>query len=248
MEVLVTEQLLALAASKRKLDEQPATAYAIDRARSSATIRAVRARIGPAAAIPLDEVRRYYEEHRARYDVPERYQLWRILCKTRDEAATVLAEAEKNPTPATFGDLARDHSLDKATSLRAGNLGFVTADGTSNEPGLRVDVNIVRAAQSVRDGELVATPVAEGEYFSVVWRRGTIAARKQALEDAAASIRDALWKSRVREETDRLVASLRAGKVRDLDVAALESLDLPTIDEVARRPPPPARFDADGKP
>ncbi|MDP9034779.1 MAG: peptidylprolyl isomerase, partial [Myxococcota bacterium] len=189
-DVLVKEELLALAATGRKLEQQASTAFAIERARSDASVRAIRTRIGPAAAIADEEVRRFYDEHRARYDVPERYQLWRILCKTREEAASVLDEAKRSATPAAFTELARAHSLDKATYLRAGNLGFVTADGVSNEPGFRVAPGIVQAAQAVRDGELVPTPVAEGDSFSVVWRRGTIAARKQTLDDAAASIRD----------------------------------------------------------
>ncbi len=244
-DVLVKEELLALAATSRKLDEQPSTAFAIERARSSASIRALRARIGPAAAIAEDDVRRYYDEHRARYDVPERYQLWRILCKTRDEAASVLDEAKRTPTPAGFTELARNHSLDKATYLRAGNLGFLTADGVSNEPGLRVDPAIVHAAQSMRDGELVPTPVPEGEYFSVVWRRGTIAARKQALDDAAASIRDVIWKSRVKAETDKLVASLRAGKLRDFAPDRLDEVAFPVVDDVARLAPSARRDGAD---
>jgi peptidyl-prolyl cis-trans isomerase C len=175
----------------------------------------------------MDEVRRYYEENRARYDAPERYQIWRILCKTVEDALSVLEAMKRDPTPATFGALAREHSLDKATNLRAGNLGFVTADGGSNEPGLRVDPAVVRAAQSVADGALVPEPVGEGQYFSVVWRRGTIGPTKRAVDDVAAQIRDALWKARVKEETDRLLARLRADKVRSLDPSLLGAIDIP---------------------
>jgi peptidyl-prolyl cis-trans isomerase C len=169
-------------------------------------------------------VQKYYDANRARYDTPERLQIWRILCKTKEEAQSVLDEAKKEPTPKEFGDLAREHSVDKATNLRAGNLGFIAPDGTSNEPGLRVDPVIVTAAHGVRDGELVSAPVAEGEYFSVVWRRGTIPATKRTVDQVAAQIRDALWKARVKDETDRLVASLRAAKLRDMNASLLDLL------------------------
>ena len=156
----------------------------------------------------MADVRAYYERNRARYDAPARYQVWRILCKTSDEARAVIAAAQADPTPKTFAQLARDHSQDKATALRSGNLGFLTADGTSNEPGLRVDPAVVRAAQAVRDGDIVPAPVLEGELFSVVWRRGSTAAQKRTVEEVAAPIREILARERVKTAVDALVASL----------------------------------------
>jgi peptidyl-prolyl cis-trans isomerase C len=226
-EILVPETLLSLGGEARNLSAEDRTAYDIERARSSATLRALRERIGPAAAIPMSDVQKYYDENRARYDTPERYQLWRILCPTQESAVRVLEESKRDPSIKNFGDLAREHSLDKATNLRSGNLGFLTAEGLSSEPGLRVDPAIVRAAQGVRDGELVPVPVAEGEYFAVVWRRGTIPANKHPVEAVAAQIRDAIWKARVKKGTDELVARLRTAKLRDLDDGLLEAIELP---------------------
>jgi peptidyl-prolyl cis-trans isomerase C len=222
--VLLPEALESLGAGAEKLDRQQVTSYQLERARSQSVVRAIRARLGPESAIPMEDVQKYYDEHRARYDAPERYQIWRILCKTREDAQSVLDAARKDPTPKAFGDLARDHSIDKATNLRNGNLGFVSVDGTSKEPGLRVDLSIVRAAQGVQDGQLVATPVSEGDGFSVVWRKGTLAATRRSVDEVAAQIRDILWKTRVKEETDGLIASLRAARLRDLDVSVLSTL------------------------
>ena len=238
-EVLVREDLLSLGAQVARVDTQPAVARALDRVASGATVRAIRDGLGPPASIPMADVRAYYEKNRARYDAPARYQLWRILCKTSDEALTVLAAAQADPTPKTFAQLARDHSQDKATALRAGNLGFLTADGTSSEPGLRVDPAVVRAAQAVRDGELAPAPVVEGEFFSVVWRRGTTAAQKRTVEDVAAPIREILSRERARTAVDDRIATLRAAKVRDLHEDLLDTLDLspPSVVPDASRAP-----------
>jgi peptidyl-prolyl cis-trans isomerase C len=224
-QVLVPEGLYAQSAAAQKLDQTPPTAFEVERAVSNATLRAIRAKLGPESAIPMTDVQAYYDAHRDRYDTPERYQIWRILCKTEDEAKGVIAEAQKNLDIKQFGDLARQHSIDKASNLRAGNLGFLSPDGTSNEPGLKVDPAIVRAAQGVRDGQLVPAPVPEGDGFSVVWRHGTIPANKRSVDDVAAQIRDTLWKARVKEETDKLVASLRASKLKDYTESPL--FDLP---------------------
>ena len=234
-QVLLPESLEALGAQAQKLDQQPSTAQAIERARSKATVRAVRARIGPESAISMDDVQKYYDANRSRYDTPERIQIWRILCKTKEEAQSVLDQAKKEPTPKEFGELAREHSVDKATNLRAGNLGFITPEGTSNEPGLKVDPSIVKAASGVRDGDLVPAPVPEGEYFSVVWRRGGIPATRHTVDQVAAQIRDALWKTRVKDETDRLVASLREAKLRDLNVSLLDQLGAPSTGDAGVR-------------
>jgi len=223
-QVMIPDALESLGAEADKLDQHLPTSYAVERVRSQATVRALRERVGPAASISNDDVQKYYDANRFRYDTPERIQIWRILCKTKDEAQKVLDEVKKDATPKEFGDEAREHSVDKASNLRAGNLGFIAPDGTSNEPGLKVDPSIVRAAQGVRDGELVPQPVAEGEYFSVVWRRGTIAPSKRTVDQASAQIRDTLWKARVKDETDRLVASLRAAKLRDFNPAPLDTL------------------------
>jgi peptidyl-prolyl cis-trans isomerase C len=230
-EAFVRESLLSLRAEAAGLGERLPTSYALERARSGATIRAIRARIGPASAIADDDLRSYYEQNRSRYDAPERVQVWRILCRTREDALAVIDAVRSDPTPKNFGDLARDHSQDKASYLRAGNLGFLTGDGASNEPGLRVDPAILRAAQGVRDGDLVPTPVVEGAYFSVVWRRGTIAATKHALNEVAAQIRDTLWKTRIKEETDRLVATLRATRLRDVNDELLVAAEFPVLSD-----------------
>jgi peptidyl-prolyl cis-trans isomerase C len=234
-QVLLPEALEALGAQAAHLERKLPASSAVERARSQAAVRAIRARLGPAASIPMEDVQKYYDANRARYDTSERYQIWRILCKTKEEAQSVLDEAKREPTPKEFGDLAREHSLDKASNLRAGNLGFLTAEGTSSEPGLKVDPAIVHAAQGVRDGELVQAPVPEGDGFAVVWRRGTIAATTRTVDQAAAQIRDAIWKARVKEQTDALVASLRAAHLRDFDAGAVDSLGAIPPPSVAAR-------------
>lgn len=227
-DVLVDDRLLEIAAARDGLERDPATGYALDRARAMATIRAVRARAGDASAISADEVRSYYDANRARYESDERVQVWRILCATRDEAQFVVDSFRQGgSTPKAFADLAREHSRDKGTYLRSGDLGFIAADGSSSFPGLRVDPAIFRAAASVHDGEIVSSPVAEsGGGFGVVWRRGTIPAVHRTLDEAASSIRVILSKAHVKEETDRLIAKLRASELRDLDASPLDTLEL----------------------
>jgi peptidyl-prolyl cis-trans isomerase C len=238
-DVIVPDVLLALGADDRKLDKDPTTAFRIARARSSATLRALREQIGTAQSIPMEDVKAYYEKNRSLYDAPERIHVWRVLCKSREEALTVLEAARRDATVSNFNALARDHSIDKATYLRGGNLGFLSPDGTSNEPGVKVEADIVKAAQRVKDGEIVPEPVAEGPNWAVVWRRGTVGASRRTVEDAAAQIRDSIHRERVERATQKLMADLRARDVKDVNEELLKLVEISPGDgtiSATRRP------------
>jgi peptidyl-prolyl cis-trans isomerase C len=238
-QVTERELLLAAGAESRGLDKKQPTVQQLARARSNATLRALRATLPAPSAIPDEDVRRYYDENIGHFDSPERINLWRILCKTREEADTVLAEAKREPTVVKFNALAREHSLDKATNLRGGNVGFVAPDGTSNEAGLKVDPALVKAARSVKDGEFVAAPVAEESNWAVVWRRGTVGASKRSLQDASAQIRTTLFRERTEGAEKKLIADLRARELSNVDPSLLGLIVLPPFDAgvPARRSP-----------
>jgi peptidyl-prolyl cis-trans isomerase C len=174
----------------------------------------------------MDEVKKYYDENRSHFDTPERYSIWRILCKTREEAVSVLEAAKKDATPQNFTALARDHSVDKATTMRGGNLGFLAADGTSNEAGLKADPAIVKAAQAVKDGEFVSTPVAEGPYFAVVWRRGTVGALHRSVEEAKDQIQSTLFKQKLEETSKKLLDDLRARDLHEFNPELVNSIEV----------------------
>lgn len=229
---LVPEVLWSLLAREKKLTAEAVTE---ERALAHATLRETERALGPAHAISEEDVRAFHVANAARYDQPERIQLWRILLSSEEEARGVLERLKKDGTAALFRELAREKSLDKASSLRAGALGFVSPDGQSSEPGLKVDPALPRAASSVKDGEFVPSPVREGEHFAVVWRRGTLKAVRRSASEAAAEIRDALWRRRREEAEQNLLARLRQEHVTDLAEGILGELDIPQPDPLLER-------------
>lgn len=227
-QVLVRDMLLAAGAEARGLAAKSPTVHQLARARSNATLRAVRAAVKPAATVSDDEVRQFYEQNRVRFDAPERLQLWRILTDTQEDAAVVLAAASKELTTNKWNDLAREKSIDKATNMRGGNLGFLAPDGTSNEAGLKADPALVRAAaKDAKDGELVPHAVAEGDHYAVVWRRGTLPASHRSVEDVAPQIRTTLYRERLEKAEKAHIDELRRTQVRDVDPSLLGLIVLP---------------------
>lgn len=238
-QVIVPDALWAQGASARHLDAQIPTRFDLDRVRAQATLRALRARLGPPENVPMSDVQAYYDKYKSRYDAPERIQIWRISCATREEARSVLAEAKKDPTVTHWDKLTREHSLDKATYLRSGNVGFVAADGTSNEAGLRIDPAIPKAAQAVRDGEFVPDPVPEGTGFAVVWRRGTVGASHRTVDDVKAQIQWSILRQKEEDEKKKLVDDLRKKNLREENPELLSGIDVAPPDGVIvprRRP------------
>lgn len=228
-DIVAHDILLSIAAETQKIDQRLPVQQAIARAKAEATKRAVRQQ-AEATPITNEDVQKYYNDHLSLYDAPERYGVWRILCATREEAVAVLDAAKKTPTPDKFTELARDHSIDKATNMRGGNLGFVALDGTSNEAGLKVDPAVVKAASAVKDGELVAQPVAEGNGFAVVWHRGTAGASKRSLQSVEGQIKDTIAKNRGDDALAALKADLHARLVKDEDDALLQTIEISQTD------------------
>jgi peptidyl-prolyl cis-trans isomerase C len=253
-EILLPEVLYALDAEKQKLATQLPASNKILRARANATTRALTAGSRTAGSIGLPEVEHYYQANRSKYDSPERLYVFRILCATRPEAEQVLALAKREPTLEAFTKLAHDSSIDKATNLRAGNLGYLTPDGTSSEAGLAVDPVIVAAAAKVKDGEFVPVVVPEraGKEttpngpssskdvgFSVIWRRGSIPANHRSVAEVAAQIRESIWKEEAEETAKRHLAELRKAHLTELNESLLNGIEITPSegDVVTRRRP-----------
>ena len=232
-QVILPDALWSLGAAAHHMERQVPTRFDLDRARAEATLRALRAKLGGPEAVSMDDVRAYYDAHKERYDAPERYQLWQIVCATKEEAQTVLAAAKHDPTIAAWSKLARDHSLDKATYLRNGNVGFVTLDGTSNEAGLKVDPAIVRAATAVHDGEFVPDPVLlAGSSWAVVWRRGTVGASHRSVEDSKEQIQRTILHEREEDEKKKLLVDLRAKNLKEYNPELLAGIDVAPPDGI----------------
>jgi len=230
-QVILQEVLYALAAEKQHLGEQLPTSNKLLRTKAGAATKAVIATVRSIHDIKMDEIQRYYDANHEKFDTPERMNIFRILCESQQEAEVVLEAARKEPTLENFTKLAHEHSADKATGLRGGNLGYLTPDGVSSEAGVSVDPGIVKAAAAVRDGQFVPQPVREkmgmvGTGYAVVWRRGTVPAAHRTVAQAAAQIREAIWKEEADATARKHADELRARHLTELNEALLNGIDV----------------------
>lgn len=218
-DVLIAEALLELEAAKA----EPSARAARDAALSRALLERVAAEIAPAPRAPIEE---YYERHRREFETPAAIQLSRILVREEKEARDIIGRLG-SPNVADFSRLARERSLDDATHMRAGHLGFVAADGQTEMPELRVARQLFEAASRVRDGELVKEPVPENGKFAIVWRRGSRAERRETLEDATPAIRQRLRDAALASNTRELIERLRREGLREHHPELVRSFEPP---------------------
>lgn len=224
--VLVRELLLASEADRRGLGETPSVKNRVREAlrRGLADSMGAEAR---ASGVPEDEIRAYYDANRDTFHQPTRIRIWRILVDDEALARRILSESRGTAGPEQWGKLAREHSVDEATKLRDGLLGFVRPDGTTDVPQVRVDPALYAAASKVKDGELVPGPVREQGRSAVVWRRGTLAETSLSLASQHDAIRDLILRERVERAVVRLREELRQRDVRDENAELITALPLP---------------------
>ncbi|KYF67369.1 peptidylprolyl isomerase, partial [Sorangium cellulosum] len=225
-QVLVREQLLAQGAAAQKLTERADVQDRVRGVLRAALLQRLQAEAAASSPVTDEEVRAYYEAHRDKFSSPAMVALWRILVATREEAEAILAELKKDPSPQRFKDIARERSLDKATSMRGGDLGFVAPDGVTSEPGLKVAPGLLQAAARVKDAELVPEPVPEGDRFAVLWRRQSRRPVSRSLEQEAPSIRQILAHGKAEAQVKQLLERLRAQDVSGHAPELVELIDV----------------------
>jgi peptidyl-prolyl cis-trans isomerase C len=242
--VLVREALLAQGALDQKLADRDEVNERIRNVLRNAMLGQVRGDTLSGSPVTDAEVKRYYDENPSKFHTPVRVAIWRIQVADEKEAKAVLAQVKQAPTPKLWNELARDKSIDKATNLRGGNLGFVAPDGSTAEVGFKIDKAVLEAVDKVKDADLVPEPVKEGDRWSVLWRRQTMKAIDRSLESETPSIRQVLTHEKAEKRTTAAVEELRAAHLKDFTPELTDLLEVGANGDLqpARRPgtmPPP---------
>lgn len=235
--VLVRDRLLAQGALDRKMDaEEPVQ----DRVRATlrgAMVQQIRLE-SLATPITDQDVAKYYQDNIDKFRAPERIALWRILVASKEDAAKILDAMKKDGSVKHWNDLARQFSLDKATSMRGGNLGYVSPDGKTTDASITVDKALLDAVKGHKDAELLHEPVQEGDRWAVVWRRQTMKAVERPLDQEAPGIRQTLARARTEQKLDALLEEARKNSVHDLNADLVDDISVSAQGDLSptRRP------------
>ncbi|MBK8251787.1 MAG: peptidyl-prolyl cis-trans isomerase [Polyangiaceae bacterium] len=236
--VMVRDLLLSQGAVDQKLDEKEEVR---DRVRATLRTAMLQSMRLEAASTPVTDadVEKFYNDNIDKFRAPERIAIWRILVATQEEAAKVIDEMKKDGSVKHWNELAREKSLDKATNMRGGNLGYVAADGKTTEPALTVEPAIYEAAKALKDDlKMSPTPVKEGDKWAVIWRRQSMKAVERSLELEAPGIRQTIVHQRTEAKLKELRDSARNDRVRDVNLEMVDDVAVTSQGDLqpARRP------------
>ncbi|MCC6523218.1 MAG: peptidyl-prolyl cis-trans isomerase [Polyangiaceae bacterium] len=235
LQELVRRELLTEAALGSDLLERDDVKARIQQILKDAILDKLRAEAKP-DDVSAAEVEAYYAENEDRYAAQQRLKLARITVRTREEAEQVLAEliaAAGKDQPQRWREIAREKSIDQATSKRGGDLDMVDPDGSTANKSLKVDVALYVAALAVKDGEIVAEPVKDGDDWSIVWRRGSYQTPLRALDAEAPVIRRDIAQRKFEAKVAALVQELRGKSLAVYKPELVDALDVDTYGTVA---------------
>ena len=206
---LIPDLLYAQEATRLKLDAQPAAQQRTRELLREAMERQLRQESSAQSPVTTVDIQAYFEANRSRFETPRRIHIWRILTDDEALAKKIIAESKGVDGIQHWSQFARDSSLDKATHLRNGDLGFVHPDGNTDTPTLRVDATLFAAADKLSDGDLAPEPLKEGLHFAVIWRRGSMKGVSRTVAQEENSIRQVLERKRAEQARDALLSTLR---------------------------------------
>jgi peptidyl-prolyl cis-trans isomerase C len=221
-EVLVPQALLQVEAAR--VDRGLLSAR--DRALADALTLALESEALARGVAPAQLASRQAEQ--GQRDTQRTLLLWRILLRSEAEALALLKELGP-PSESAWTRLARERSIDRATHMRSGSLGYVAASGQTHMPQVRVSPALFAAASQVEDGQLVPRPVPEAGEFAVVWRRASSApptpsSSPPPVDPASTELGALLVSEAVASEARALTQRLRAERLRGYRPELIEGL------------------------
>ena len=236
---MIDVMLLADEAREKGYDKDPETQEEIRQVLRDAVLAEAREGAPVPSDIPAEEVRAYYDAHRADFRDPERRRISLVVLGSEAGGGPVLDAAMK-ATATEWGELVRSKSISPQAKANvpldlAGDFGFVNPpDDRHVPPSAQVPEEVRAAAFEIsKEGEVLPRLVKakNGKVYVVRLTKKT-APHDRTLEEAERMIRVKLAQEKVHAKEEALLDQLRKQFPVTIDEAALAQVhvDLPTTD------------------
>lgn len=209
---MIDKRLLVLEARRRKLTEDPELRRQVQELEERLAVQALLAQEETAAGSPSEqELRAWFESHRAEFTRPEQVRVGRVLVSVGSKASEAERSRAQRKVEALAARLRRGEALaqvakegDGPERTKAGELGLVIRGG-GFEPALE------QAAFALPRPGAVSPVVTLREGFAVLVLLERKPARQPAFEEVRAEVEGRLAPARKRQVFDALLERLRQG-------------------------------------
>jgi peptidyl-prolyl cis-trans isomerase C len=167
----------------------------------------------PRVQVPAAEVDKWYAEHAAEFQEPERVRVLQVVVSSRDEAAALRDKLRRDPSK--FAEVARASSIGPE-GKNGGELGWIGRGSGFPEV---FDVCFALPLNGVSD--VVPSPYGF-HVFRVIERKG---ASRRTLEAARGEIAERLLRDRRARAQEEYLAALRSRATIQVDQAALSAVN-----------------------
>jgi peptidyl-prolyl cis-trans isomerase C len=166
----------------------------------------------PGVLVSEDEVQRYYAEHPAEFEQPERVRVIQIVVKTREEALKIREELRRKPQ--AFGELARRASIGPE-GRSGGDLGYF-----GKGSGMPEVFDVCFKLGLNQTSEVTPSPYGF-HIFKVVDRKP---AARRPLDQVRSQIQQKLLREHRARAQEEYLAALRSKAKISIDEAALAAV------------------------
>ncbi len=195
---LVDRELLLLEASKRGMDKEEEVLRRIERCKKAVILEAFLDDLFRGKdEVAEEEISRFYEENKEKFQIPERIRVRDIVVKTREEAEEIkrrIAQGED------FAELARRYSI-SPTAKRGGDLGYIERGQVGKE--------FERAAFSLKELGEVSDIVKTTFGYHIIRLEDRQEARQRTLDEVRDEIRQRLRERKRKEILEAHLKELR---------------------------------------
>lgn len=125
------------------------------------------------------EMKKYFEENRALFMIPDAYHVSHIIVKSSDEAEKAIKELEQG---SSFSALAMERSIEEFSANEGGDIGYLM-EGEERFPS-----EYLQAAKKLKAGAW-SDPIQVEQGFAIVKLEGKIKGKRYGYEDVKQQIR-----------------------------------------------------------
>ncbi len=232
LQEMIDVMLLADEARDKGYDKDPVTQQEVREVLRDAYMQKAREGVPAPNDIPQDEVRAYYQAHKADFHDPERRRISAIVLPS-EAAANATLEAAKKADAAHWGELVRAKSVAPAAKANvpvdlAGDLGFVDPPGDGRGVNPRVPPEVRAAAFEIAGvGAVLPRVVGGGDgKFYLLRLTSRSEGHDRTLEESERMIRVKLAQDKIHAKQEAMLDDLRKQYPVKIDEAALGQVNV----------------------